>query len=193
MTLACNHVLRFFELYGKSTSIDSGILVSVNCGKEAFMQSFDQAELDESLIIASKQIDAGKGDFPFSPYEDNKITQTLKDMHARVFKNIMEPGGPAENFSSTSSDEELETRFASLRENAKNTLILMAGNDEAIPSIVNKDQLLARFLKAAQATGLVADGYLVDGANHNMDPEDAQRVLVARILDFLKMTEKTNI
>lgn len=189
--LGCNDVLRFFDLYGERTTADSGILLSPTCGRENLLRSFTEEELNESLAIASAQIASGNGSFPLhADLHDNKMLQVCKGMHADVWYAIMGPGGPAENFSSESSDEQLSRLFEGLRRAEKNVCILTAGEDEAVPDTVDKEVLLERLLRASQGTNSVSRGRVIAGANHNMEQERARELLVCSILEFLDITRK---
>lgn len=175
-------------MYGSHTTVDSGILVSLNCGREALLQHFAVEELDKSLAIAASQIESGYGAYPFPPdaVDQNKILQICKGMHASVWHSIMCPGGPAENFHSTASVEKLSQTFGSIRSAGKSVHMLLAGNDEAIPDTVNKEKLLQSLLAASRGGSSIASGKVVEGAHHNMQEESAQAVLVRSVLDFLE-------
>ena len=166
--------------------------MSLNCGLEALLQHFTVEELEKSLAIASSQIESGHGTYPFPPevIEKHKILQVCKGIHANVWHTVMCSGGPAENLRSTANDEELIKTFEGIRSTGKNLHLLIAGNDEAIPDKVDKEELLRRFLNAARGGALIASGKVVEGAYHNMQQENAQAVIVESVLDFLKQSSK---
>ena len=111
-------------------------------------------------------------------------------MHADVWLHIMAAGGPAENFASDSTDEQLEDLFSSFRVRSKNVCILTAGDDESVPATVDKELLLRRFLRAAGCQGSIARGHVVKGANHAVEQKEARDVVVDEVVAFLELTHK---
>ena len=192
MFTGCNDVLTFFDTYGNSTTADSAILMSVTSGRKNLLRTFTKPDLAASIAIASEQSEAGFGAYPF-PVETingSKILQVCKGMHADVWLDIMGPGGIAEKFSSDSSDEELGELFRDVRLLPKNLSILTVGDDETIPSTVDKDLLLQRFVRAAAGQSSVVRGRVIKEAHHAMEQEEAQDLVVGEDVAFLSPTQK---
>lgn len=122
---------------------------------------------------------------------------------ARRFLSLVSPGSPAKPseddlFSSDLSDEHLKTTFGRIRERnllKSKLMVLYSGADGSVPTWVDKEALLARWRKAADA-GMKGEKEIWDGersavipnASHalsNDDQAEPRKFLCERVLGFL--------
>lgn len=171
---------------------EAGILLSPTAGRENLLRYFAQEDLTSRLNLSSAQSEAGFGAYAFPPHvlNGNRLLQSCKKWHADVWLHIVAAGGPAENFASDSTDEQLENLFSSFRVRSKNICVLTAGNDETVTATVDKELLLRSFLRAAAGQSSTAHGRVVKGANRAMEQAEARDVVVGEVVAFLWLTHR---
>ena len=121
-------------------------------------------------------------------------------LSCRRFLSLVSPDSPKspsedDMFSSDLSDEQLAKTFGLITSRGllKNKItVLLSGADQSVPDWVDKEKLLSRWKKAADASGrLVWDAQhsgVIPGASHalsNPDQAEPRRLLVGKVLGVL--------
>ncbi|KAL2261056.1 hypothetical protein VTK26DRAFT_4744 [Humicola hyalothermophila] len=124
---------------------------------------------------------------------------------ARRFLSLVSPDSPQfpsedDMFSSDLGDEQLAQTFGMIGERGllkQKLLVLMSGADQAVPSWVDKDKLLARWKAATNQNGAARiwddRSGQIPGASHalsNDDQAEPRKFLVSKVLAYLADVEK---
>lgn len=106
----------------------------------------------------------------------------MSPVSAYRWHSLIAKGGDDDYFSSDLGDEELKRTFGRLD---KETLILVAGEDEMVPRGVDKEGLLERWVRASGGNVVSALSEVVEGADHALSGEGMRTVFAERVMRFL--------
>jgi hypothetical protein len=190
----CQDVMEYLVGEGHETRspIDGGILQAPVSDREAFL-AMDPKLYGESCKFAQEMVDAGLGDDIIPSKVSIFSTEIFgpAPVSAKRWLSIASPNhdGDDDYFSSDLSDEQLMKSFGSLP--ARTPLcVLISGNDEYVPTSVDKVALIARwigFVKRGNGNVEEESSGIVEKATHNLagDQEEIVSDLVKRVLGFL--------
>ncbi|KAK4561210.1 hypothetical protein LTR86_005165 [Recurvomyces mirabilis] len=173
-------------------AVEGVILQAPVSDRQALEAQLPQAFMHEANQLALKMCREGheKDAMP------NRITVSAFGriaISARRWVDIASPGpdhtGADDYFSSDLVDTWLKNTFGRFPPTAP-LLILYSGNDESVPSSINKDELVHRWINIVQEGGGHVDQYngsIVPDATHNLNgcAENVVRDLVQRVVGFV--------
>lgn len=179
----------------KRPPVDGICLQAPVSDREAIEHSLPAAFKQEADQLALKMIRDGH-EKDSMPNRLTKPTFGRIAITARRWTDVSSPGpnhaGADDYFSSDLSDERLKKTFGKLTSKTP-LLILYSGDEENLPSTLDKEGLVKRWTGIVKAAGgIVDDGTgLVKGASHNLNgcPQDVVQDLVERVVGFVGRVE----
>ena len=191
-------------LVGKNSEkrplVDGIILQAPVSDREAIGKSLPEAHVHEANQLALKMCREGK-DKDALP---NRLTKPLFGriaITARRWVDIASPGpyndGADDYFSSDLSDERLRSTFGKLPASSP-LLVLFSGDDDGVPSSVDKRRLVQKWMHITETYGGSVDGInggVIEGASHNLNNQSGEVVgdLVRRVNGFITRLQKGEI
>ncbi|TKA68113.1 hypothetical protein B0A55_08294 [Friedmanniomyces simplex] len=168
--------------------VDGMILQAPVSDREAMASHLPEALLHEANQLALKMCREGH-EKDALPYRLTKSLFGRVAVTARRWVDLATPGGADDYFSSDLSEERLQNTFGRLPARTP-VLVLYSGSEENVPSTVDKDALVRRWIGVIEAGGGKVDGYhgsIVPEATHNLNgcPESIVRDLVQRVVGFV--------
>ncbi|KAK3116277.1 hypothetical protein LTR53_003529 [Teratosphaeriaceae sp. CCFEE 6253] len=179
------------------SSVHGVILQAPVSDREAMASYLPEAFMHEANQLALKMCREGH-DKDAMPYRLTKNLFGRIAITARRWVDIASPGpdhvGADDYFSSDLPADRLKKTFGKLPPSTP-LLILFGGSDESVPSTVDKDALVNRWMSIAQDSGGNVDrtnGGVVPEATHNLNAclEPIVRDLVQRVVGFIGRLDK---
>ncbi|KAK5107446.1 hypothetical protein LTR62_001244 [Meristemomyces frigidus] len=161
--------------------------------REAHEAHLPQAFLHEANQLALKMCREGHGTDAMPQRISRPAFGTQMSITAKRWVDVMSPGpehaGAEDYFSSDLSDERFRATFGKIPPTTP-LLILYSGKEENVPASVDKDDLVARWIRIVQESGGEVDrnnGSIVPEATHNLNgcAAGVVRDLVSRVVGFL--------
>ena len=192
----CQDVLEYLtgEHHADRPAVQGAILQAPVSDREGFsVQNHNLGVLRDSANVAQRMVDRGDGDECM-----NRVlmkTWTEIPCTARRWLSLVSPNhdGAEDMFSSDLTDQQLEKTFGNIPSSMP-LCILYAGNDEHVPSSVDKEALVQRFIKIAKQGGAAVDeehSGIIPGANHRMDvTPEVLKEFTDRVLGFLRVIDE---
>ncbi|KAK4639113.1 hypothetical protein QC761_705190 [Podospora bellae-mahoneyi] len=162
--------------------VDGIVLQGPVSDREALVMSCCPAQLENSIAVAKKMAEEGKGEHVID-LDDMPDGWKGSPVTAYRWLSLATKGGDDDFFSSDFSDEELKTIWGELE---TPVLILPSEKDEWVPfkpaQVQSTVQKWASFCKP----GVVSEfSGLIPGANHRVDNTEGEKWLVERVGKFL--------
>jgi hypothetical protein len=188
----CQDVMEYLTGKGheKRERVDGGIIQAPASDREAILGSIDNPAIyHESCKVAKSMIAAGDGDEVLP----SKFTKSIgpAPVSARRWLSLASPDhdGDDDYFSSDLTDEQLLKSFGALPKGAP-LCVLFSGSDEYIPSSIDKEALIQRWIgivKQGKGTVDEVNSGIMEGATHNLagNKEEIVQGLVKRVLGFV--------
>ena len=180
--------------------VDGIILQAPVSDREAIGKSLPEAHVHEANQLALKMCREGK-DKDAIP---NRLTKSVFGriaITARRWVDIASPApyhdGADDFFSSDLQDDRLKNTFGKLPATSP-LLILYSGDDDGVPSSIDKRRLVQKWMHITETYGGSVDGVnggVVEGASHNLNNQSGEIVgdLVRRVTGFITRLEKGEI
>ncbi|KAG7811648.1 hypothetical protein KL921_001914 [Ogataea angusta] len=150
------------------TSIDFGILQACTSDREALLQFMDPVVLENSIKVAKNLVDKEKGK-QFMPY-DLCPDVFESPINAYRWYSLASERGDDDFFSSYLGPEDHKHTFGKVN---RPLLVLYSGNDETVPTHVNKEAAMEKFKAATDPKWWSPLSTVVPGASHNLGSESS--------------------
>ncbi|CRK15560.1 hypothetical protein BN1723_010711 [Verticillium longisporum] len=161
--------------------VDGYILQSPVSDRETAGMSMPADYLEATIATAKQMIAEGKQEDAMPRHSIPPVFSSL--VTAYRWNSLAAKGGDDDFFSSDIRDDTLDTTFGRFD---RPVLLMPAGEDELVPSTVDKEKLLARWMKACPH-GLVSPLSAVNPtSDHSVTDSMAQGWMLERIMSFLK-------
>ena len=181
----------------KRPPVDGVILQAPVSDREALSMHLPDAFMQEANQLALKMCREGK-DKDALPNRLTKPSFGRIAITARRWVDIASPGpyhdGADDYFSSDLPDERLIATFGKLPASTP-LLVLFSGNEENVPSSMDKRRLVQKWLHVTETYGGSVDGInggVVEGASHNLNGQSDEIILdlVRRVHGFVTRIER---
>ena len=190
----CQDVLEYLtgEHHAGRPAVQGAILQAPVSDREGFSINTPPAVLRYSANIAQRMVDRGDGDDLMNRALMKIWTEV--PCTARRWLSLVSPNhdGADDMFSSDLTDQQLKKTFGNLSSSMP-LCILYAGNDEHVPSSVDKEALVQRFIKMAKQGGAAVDeehSGIIPWANHQMNATpEVLKDLTERVLGFIHVVD----
>ncbi|KAF3346935.1 hypothetical protein VD0004_g774 [Verticillium dahliae] len=161
--------------------VEGYILQSPVSDRETAGMSMPADYLEATIATAKQMIAEGKQEDAMPRDSIPPVFSSL--VTAYRWNSLAAKGGDDDFFSSDIRDDTLDTTFGRFD---RPVLLMPAGEDELVPSMVDKEKLLARWMKACPH-GLVSPLSAVNPtSDHSVTDSMAQGWMLERIMSFLK-------
>ncbi|WFD36789.1 hypothetical protein MCUN1_003678 [Malassezia cuniculi] len=187
----CQDTIAFLSR-DRGVTVHGGILQAPVSDCEYFDSRKSPAD-EQLLAKAAELIAAGKGGemlprtAPAKPeaggISGNSAAILQPAMTAYRFHSLNSHGTDDDMFSSVLSDDDIR-RIWTPALNKAPILALMGAQDEFVPDGIDRAGIINRWSKILEGTPLHTK--LIPGANHKVDDESAQQVLVQSVVSFIK-------
>jgi hypothetical protein len=169
---------------GKRPAIDGAILQANASDREAYIVMNGEKDWADKLKIAQEYVAAGKGEEAL-PNEWGKAFFFTRAINARRWVSLMAVRGGDDYFSSDLNSDDFAKTFGKVQ---TKLLVAYSGNDEFVPSRVDKQALVKKWEQATDSQYWSRFSGVVEGATHNVNDKsapDARSILIAKIVAFL--------
>lgn len=194
----CQDVLGYCSFEGSRPLVDGAILQAPVSDREAFGFLFPPEDYEKGNELAQQMVKEGRADEMLPNHVSLPILGAR--CTARRWLSLTSPGpehaGEDDMFSSDLDDRRFQSTFGVAAKRGVALMILFSGNDESVPSTVDKEALVARMEKAfVDAGGILSKrSGILPGASHTVKEEGRVREeLHERVTDFLESVEQGNV
>jgi hypothetical protein len=184
----CQDIMKYLNIAG-SPSVDGAINQASASDREAMVMLQGCEVYNQAVGVAQAMVARGEGE-EIVP-RDVSAGFCFSPVTARRYLSLASPNhdGDDDMFSSDLSEEQIRKVYGSLPA-ATPLCILYSGSDQFVPSFVDKQNLVRRWIAAIKAgTGRVDEDFsgVVDGASHTYEnsPKAIIEDLIQRVIGFL--------
>ena len=189
-------VMHYSIAPGSRPKIHGAVFQAPASDREALTTVVSPDDYQSACAVAQSYISDGRGD-DVLPFKLTTSSFQTAPISARRWISLASPGpdheGEDDYFSSDFDDERLSRTFGQLGKTGKRVMFLFSGNDQYVPSAIDKSKLVDQWHKhVKQGGGRIDEGSgVVQGASHTLK-EGGQPLenLVRRVVCFLDRLER---
>ena len=189
-------VMHYSIAPGSRPKIHGAVFQAPASDREALTTLVSPDDYQSACAVAQTYINDGRGD-DVLPFKLTISSFQTAPISARRWISLASPGpdhgGEDDYFSSDFDDERLSRTFGELGKTGNRIMFLYSGNDQYVPSAIDKTKLVDQWHKHVKCGGGVIDegSGVVQGASHTLkEGGEPLENLVRRVVCFLDRLEE---